>query len=410
MPKLSDTMEEGTIVRWLVADGDVVRRGDAIVEIETDKATMTVEAPTDGMLRTLVAEGETVAIGATIANVGDDGADPPTPGATEPVPAPEPVPQRASPLAPGPLPTPPAIVQPSADEDSGVKASPLARSVAAQLGVDLAALSGTGPGGRIVKSDVQAAHVGAARPPEPPADTAASAPVATPDVAKGRRVPLSRLERTIARRMIESITNAPQYALSRDVDVTRAQDVREQLKRAGPDDTHPSLNDMIVRAVAMATAEHPEWMARFDDDALVVPDGIHVGIAVAVDRGLLVPVIRDADQRSLRDIAVESRRLIGAARDGSATAEDLEGSTVSVSNLGMFGVDAFTAILNPPEPVIVAVGRAIERPVVVDGAIVVRTMLTLTASLDHRSIYGAAGAEFLARVATLVEAPAALIA
>jgi pyruvate dehydrogenase E2 component (dihydrolipoamide acetyltransferase) len=209
--------------------------------------------------------------------------------------------------------------------------------------------------------------------------------------------------------MLASVTEAPQFALQRDVDATEAQALRRQLVEAAPEGQGPSLNDLIVRAVAMAAGERPEAVSRFDGDALVRPSGIHVGLAVAVERGLLVPVIRDADRKGVGRIAEESRDLVARCRDGTITPPELEGSVISVSNLGMFGIDRFTAIVNPPETAIVAVGRATPHPVVRDGEVVVRDLMTLTLTIDHRAVYGAEGAVFLGRVAELLERPGALV-
>ena len=465
MPKLSDTMEEGTILQWLAGDGDAVEKGQPIVEIETDKANMTVEAPESGALHLLAAEGDVLAVGEPIAEIGEGAA--PEAADEEPVvvlPDDEdegeavaieerdadqfddagderteiPVgddgtareigaelsPEETYPGAraadeveadeaePAPEPAPEA---PSRDGADRPKASPLARRLAGELGVDIAAVHGTGPDGRIVRADVEAAargDEGARRAPaQPTAPARAARPAETPRpaAAPGERVPLTRLQRTVAARMAASSAEAPQFALQRDVDATEAVALRRQLVEAAPDGEGPSLNDLIVRAVAMAAAEQPEAVSRFDGDALVRPDGVHVGIAVAVERGLLVPVIRDADRKGVGQIAREARDLIARTRDGSITPAELEGSVVSVSNLGMFGIDRFTAIINPPEAAILAVGRAAERPVVREGEVVVREIMTLTLSVDHRAVYGADGALFLARVAELLERPGALV-
>jgi pyruvate dehydrogenase E2 component (dihydrolipoamide acetyltransferase) len=461
MPKLSDTMEEGTILQWLAADGDAVEKGQPIVEIETDKANMTVEAPESGALHLLAAEGDVLEVGAPIAEigeptvdvpddenegdavaveegdaeqfdesderteipVGDDGtareigaelsAEETYPGArdadaaeqAEAAPEPEPEPAAATPSANG--------------GGERAKASPLARRLASELGVDISTVHGTGPDGRIVRADVEAVARGdegarrtapAAAPPERQAPDRA-APARAPDGggAPGERVPLTRLQRTVAARMVASTTEAPQFAIQRDVDATEAVALRRQLVEAAPEGAGPSLNDLIVRAVAMAAAEQPEAVSRFDGDALVRPEGIHVGIAVAVERGLLVPVIRDADRKGVGEIARATRDLVARTRDGTITPPELEGSVVSVSNLGMFGIDRFTAIVNPPEAAILAVGRAAARPVVRDGEVVVREVMTLTLSVDHRAVYGADGAVYLGRVAELLERPGALV-
>ena len=497
MPKLSDTMEEGTILQWIAADGDAVEKGQAVVEIETDKANMTVEAPESGTLRHLAGEGDVLEVGAPMAEIGEGAA--PDAGATPQGTADEAAATAAA--APGAdaarevAEEAPAVDLP-ADENEGeavardegdagqdderteipladdgtaaeigaevgdeetypgaraadeaeaggdgaeapaevteeptparaatnggsengdrVKASPLARRLAGELGVDVSTVRGTGPDGRIVRADVEAAARGDGAATRAPA-TAAPAP-STPSEASapapataGERVTLSRLQRTVAARMVASVTQAPQFTLGRDIDATEAVALRRQLVEAAPEGEGPSLNDLVVRALALAAAERPEAVSRFDGDALVRPEGIHVGIAVAVDKGLLVPVVRDADRKGVGQIARESRDLIARTRDGSITPAELEGSVISVSNLGMFGIDRFTAIVNPPETAILAVGRAAERPVVRDGQVVVREMMTLTLSVDHRAVYGADGAAFLGRVAELLERPGALV-
>jgi pyruvate dehydrogenase E2 component (dihydrolipoamide acetyltransferase) len=495
MPKLSDTMEEGTILQWLAGDGEAVDKGQPIVEIETDKANMTVEAPEAGTLRVVAGEGDVVPVGEPIAEIGE-GTGAPAGGATpearadeaaeaaaqapgsgtarrvagdeEPVvdlPADEnegeaveaeeereddgrteiPVAddgtageigaelgaeetypgaraadaaEAQAPPEPEAAPEPqPAPAAREGAERERVKASPLARRLADEMGVDIATVRGTGPDGRIVRADVEAAARGdgaARRAPAPPAPAPAAAPPraepeGAPAGAPGERVPLSRLQRTVAARMLASATEAPQFSLQRDVDATEALALRRQLVDAAPEGTGPSLNDLIVRAVAMAAAERPEAVSRFDGDALVRPEGIHVGVAVAVERGLLVPVIRDADRKGVGRIAQETRDLAARCRDGSITPAELEGSVISVSNLGMFGIDRFTAIINPPETAILAVGRSAPRPVVRDGEVVVRDVMTLTLSIDHRALYGADGAAFLGRVAELLERPGALV-
>jgi pyruvate dehydrogenase E2 component (dihydrolipoamide acetyltransferase) len=273
--------------------------------------------------------------------------------------------------------------------------------------VDLAGVRGTGPGGRIVRADVEAAAGGDGAPaPAPQAEEAPPPAVRTP---AGERTPLSRLQRAIARRMSESWSAAPHFFLQRDVDATELVALRRALVEAAPEGGRPTLNDLVVRAVAVAAAEHPEWLRQYADDALVTPDGVHVGVAVATDRGLLVPVVRDAAAKSVGRIARETRDLAARVRDGSITPRELEGSTISVSNLGMLGIDRFTAVLNPPEPAILAVGRARPAPVALDGEVVVRETMTLTLSVDHRALQGADGARLLGRIAELLERPHALV-
>jgi len=439
MPKLSDTMEEGTVLGWLVQDGAIVTRGQPIVEIETDKADMTVEAPEGGPLRILAAAGSVHPVGAPIGWIGE-GAPGARPAATPPADAaaaaPAPAPEEiatnipvgddgtpveigtavapAAPAVPGPPEaaapeTPAARTHP---DGTRIIASPLARQVAREAGIDLAGVYGTGPGGRIVRADVDAiAGVPGAAEPSPTAP-AAPAPARAPaaPIAFGQRIPATRLQRTIARRMHESVTAAPHFALQRDVDASELIAVRRQLAAARPDIPTPSVTDLIIRALAVAAAERPDALAQWDTDAFVVPDGVHVGVAVAVERGLLVPVIRDANTKSVTEIAAQVQDLAARCRDGSITPAELEGSTITVSNLGMYGIDRFTAVINPPEAAILAVGAARPQPVVRDGRVVVRDIMTFTLSVDHRSLYGAEGATFLARVAQLVEMPYSLVA
>jgi pyruvate dehydrogenase E2 component (dihydrolipoamide acetyltransferase) len=434
MPKLSDTMEEGTVVTWLVPDGTVVTRGQQIVEIETDKADMTVDAPENGALHILAAEGAVLPIGTPIAWIGD-GAPPVASAATERQPTATdevtsniPVgddgtsqetgmeTRHAAPPSPTTPAAPPAPAAPHHPDGSRVIASPLARKIAQDEGIDLAGIHGTGPGGRIVRADVDAVtHEGPARAASPAPASAAPVTASTPatgpatPLAFGTRTPATRLQRTIARRMRESASTAPHFALQRDVDASELLTLRRQLAAARPEQPTPTMTDLIIRALALAAAERPDVLARWVDDAFVVPDGVHVGVAVAVDRGLLVPVIRDAQTKSVTELARVTRDLATRCRNGTITAAELEGSTITVSNLGMFGIDRFTAIINPPEAAILAVGAARAQAVVRDGQVVVREMMTLTLSVDHRSLYGADGATFLGRIAQLLEMPYALV-
>ena len=454
MPKLSDTMEEGTVLQWLAADGEEVTRGQPLVEVETDKATMTVDAPEDGRLHLMAAEGDVLPVGAPIAAIGDAaplvevpadrdeeaeqtnipvgddgtmaeiGAEVALPG-EERYPAAHDgddaeVPAVAQ-VPPAPAPPEPVAAVPALDGDERVKASPLARRLARELGVEMARVRGSGPDGRIVRADVEAAASGdtAALRTERPPPVPAAVPVAAPTpvaaapppaaaVEPGARTSLNRLQQTIARRMVESTTEAPHFFLQRDVDATEAAVLRRELVEAaeGPG---PSLNDLIVRAVALAAADDMTALRRYDGDALVDADGVHVGVAVTVPDGLMVPVVRDADRKTVGQIAAEVRNLAERARSGAITPPELEGSTISVSNLGMYGVDRFSAVINPPEPAILAVGRAAPRPVARDGEVVVRDVMTLTLSVDHRALYGAEAAVLLGRIAELLERPHALV-
>ena len=393
MPRLSDTMEEGTILSWLVGDGEPVRRGQEIVEIETDKATMTYESDLDGVLHVVAAEGDTLPVGAVIATVGS--ADGSTDADPEAVVAP---PEATSP------PTSPPTTAPTPQTGERVKASPLARRIATENDIDLHALTGTGPGGRIVKADVQTAT---ARQPAPA--------VEKPTTAKGEttEVELSRTQQTIARRMAESKATIPHFALQTDIDMEECAALRTELKRLGHADA-PTYNDMVVKACALALREHPRANSSYRDGRLQLHSRVNVGVAVATDSdeptggALIVPTVFDADLKSLGEIARETRALATRVRDGSITPSELGGGTFTVSNLGMFGVISFTAIINPPQAAILSVGSVQPRAVVRDGEIIARREMTVTLACDHRILYGADAARFLARIRALLEQPAAL--
>ena len=390
MPRLSDTMEEGTILRWLVADGEAVRRGQEIVEIETDKATMTYESDLDGVLHIVASEGDTLPVGALIATVGS--ADGATPDADpEAIVA---VPEATSP--------PKTVPAPHMGER--VKASPLARRIATENDIDLHALTGTGPSGRIVKADVQAAAEGQ------PAPT-----VEKPITAKGEttELDLSRTQQTIARRMAESKATIPHFALQADIDMEECVSLRSELKRLRQGDA-PTYNDMVVKACALALREHPRANSSYRDGRLQLHSRVNVGVAVATESdelaggALIVPTVFDADLKSFGEIAREARTLAARVRDGSITPPELGGGTFTVSNLGMFGVSSFTAIINPPQAAILSVGSVQPRPVARDGEIVARQTMTVTLACDHRILYGADAARFLARIRELLEQPASL--
>jgi len=393
MPRLSDTMEEGTILRWLKRDGDHVSRGEELVEIETDKAAMVYESDGEGVLRIVAGEGDTLAVGATIAHVGE---------ATGGV-------EAATDTAP-----PPA--EAAIHEDEGrVKASPLARRIARESGVDLHTLAGTGPGGRIVRADVEAAGVHGA---EAPVAETAGAPAPAEDqptlaervaAAKGETtvVELSRTQQTIARRMAESKATIPDFSLAVEVDMERCVALRSELKRLSPDQA-PTYNDMVVKACALALREHPRANGSYRDGRLYLHSRVNVGVAVAADDALVVPTVFDADLKSLGEIARETRVLAERVRAATIAPPELGGGTFTVSNLGMYGVRGFTAIVNPPQAAILSVGALEPRPVVRDGGLFARHTVSLTLSCDHRILYGASAALFLARVRELLEEPAAL--
>ena len=372
MPRLSDSMEEGTVAKWLVEVGAEVTRGLPIVEIDTDKATMEYEAERAGtLLQIVVAEGETAPIGATIAWIGESGETVEPPGNT---------------VLQAPAPAAETAARNTVSQASPrVNASPIAKRIAEQLGVDLAGLQGTGPNGMITKEDVEAAAGGGAGPP-------------------GARaaVPLSRVQQVIARHMAEAAA-VPTFAIEVEIDMTACAALRESL------DPRPSYNDFVVKACALALREHPRVNASFADDGFrYVPD-VNVGIAVAAEDALLVPVVHHADAKSLADIRSETRELAEKARAGKLTPAELDGGTFTVSNLGTHGVRRFEALLNTPQAAILAVGAVEPRPVVVaGGAFEARPLLSATLVCDHRILYGADGAAFLARVRELLEDPAAL--
>jgi pyruvate dehydrogenase E2 component (dihydrolipoamide acetyltransferase) len=426
MPRLSDSMEEGTILKWLKADGDEISRGDPLAEIETDKATLTYESDAGGVLTIVAPAGETLPIGSVIARLdsGSNGGAARSAPQAAPEPAPEPAPAPESAPAPEPelAPAPePAPAQPPPAPSGRVKASPLARRMAGEQGVDLQQLSGSGPGGRIVKADVErAALAPAAAPPAPspqpspapaPAPAPARTPVPTPAetaTAKGDVTvqELTRTQQLIARRMAESKATVPDFTLRSEVDMEACVQLRAALKALGGD--VPSYNDMVVKASALALREFPRANGSYRDGRFELHSRVNVGVAVAALDSLVVPTVFDADRKSLREIARESRGLAERVRAGTVTPPELSGGTFTVSNLGMYGVTDFTAVINPPQAAILAVGALAQRPVVRDGALVARNTMGVTLVCDHRILYGADAAEFLARIRALLEQPLAL--
>ena len=387
LPKLGLTMDEGRIVAWHKREGEAVARGDVLFEVETDKATMEVESATAGILRKILYDADATAPVATVIALITETADEPLPadavtlGAAAPKPSlradPQPRSAGGPPGARGP--SEPQPLAPSSDGDR-VRSSPAARKRAQELGVAIAAISGTGPGGRVTLEDVE----GAATAPGSPATSGGE-----------RREPLSRMRRAIGERMTQSVRDQPQFSISRDVDMTAANEKRGQMGA--------SYTDVIVAACAKALRDHPRLRARIDEGSLVTPDAINVGIAVALDDGLLVPVIGDADRKGLGELAREREDLERAARSGKLRAEAVAGAVFTVSNLGTLGVDRFTAIVNPPEAAILAVGRVSDRVVAKGGSPSVRPVVTLTLSVDHRVADGATAARYLSAVAERLE-------
>jgi pyruvate dehydrogenase E2 component (dihydrolipoamide acetyltransferase) len=416
MPRLSDSMEEGTILRWLKSPGDQVSLGEELVEIETDKANMVYEAPAGGtLIETLAQEGDTLPIGQVIARVGEAGEKPSGDGAAA----------KREPEAPVEAAPTEAAVGAAPSGDGRVKASPLARRIAGEKGLDLAALSGSGPGGRIVKADVERAIAAGPAPAAaavaPPAPLAAPPPAVPaeptpgarerPETAKGTvaHEDLTKLQQTVARRMAESKATAPHFQLSAEIDMSRAVAARARIKaEAKESEVVPSFNDMVVKACAIALREHPRANGSYRDGRLELYSRINVGVAVAAQDALVVPTIFDADLKGLRQIASETRALAQRVREGTVTPPELSGGTFTVSNLGMYGISNFQAVINPPQAGILAVGAITETPVVRDGEVTTAHLMGVTLACDHRVLYGADGAVFLGRVRALLEEPLGL--
>lgn len=503
MPRLSDTMQEGTIAKWLKQPGDPVQRGEVLAQIETDKATMDLEAYDAGTLQEiLVQEGGTAPIGQAIARLGtgrdggasaagaaqntqtgapadsagppsaavgdapatqpaagtgssqrespraqadaavapDPGADAPTPTGAAPLPAATNASQAAAPApaargssqasaapafasgspvqrpgsasadgVPAPMAARPVALPDGVQSagDGKVRASPLARRMAQERGLDLSTVRGSGPEGRVIRADVEAAL---AAPPAPPAP-AGAAETATA-AAEDERVPLSQMRRTIARRMVESTTTVPHFFLTTSVDATELMALRAQINAqlaASGEQLKVSVNDLVVKASALALRKVPEVNVSYAGDHLVRHARVNVGVAVATERGLIVPVVRDADARSLRQVAGEARALAERAQAGTLRPEDYTGGTFTVSNLGMFGVEEFSAVINPPEAAILAVGVVARQPAEHEGQLALRARMRLTLSVDHRALDGATGARYLQALKTLLEQPLLLL-
>jgi pyruvate dehydrogenase E2 component (dihydrolipoamide acetyltransferase) len=361
MPRLSDSMEQGTIVRWLKSEGDAISAGEPIVEIETDKATMEYEAEADGVLEIVAHEGDTVALGELIARIAP-------PGAAQ---SSEPAPARA-------------------------RATPIARRLAAERGIDLTTVQGTGRRGHVVKADVEAA-VGNGR------ETAQVPPSPRPV----NRQELTRIQERIASRMAQSRATVPEFELEIEIDMGACLELRSQLSDHA--DPTPSINDMVIKACGLSLAGHPRVNGSYRDGGFELHDEVNVGFAVAAPGALLVPVIRDADSKTLMEIAREARALAIKAREGSITPAELSGATFTVSNLGMYGITRFTAVINPPQAAILAVGAVQGRPVVRDGQLAVGQTMNATLASDHRIVYGADAAAFLGELRDRLEAPIGLL-
>jgi len=420
MPRLSDTMEEGTIGRWLVHEGDAFAAGDVLAEIETDKATMEFQAYDAGtVLRILVGDGETVALGAPIAIVGAEGetADEAASagnGATTPPPQEEAAAEPEPKTAPARKPSKSSSKAKAAAGNgsratAALRVSPIARRMADEAGIDLAAMAGrgSGPEGRVVKADVERLISSG----ELTSPTAADAPPATQSApAEGEIRELTPMLKAVATRMAQSKQTVPHFYVESEIDMTRAMQLRAELNSGLADSGDKiSVNDLIVRASALALIQHPQAHRSYVDGRHVYHAHANIGIAVALDDGLIVPVLNEADTKPVREISRETRDLAGRARAGKLKQREIEGATFSVSNLGMFDVANFEAIINPPESAIIAVGATVDRPVVVDGEIVMRKIMRVTLSCDHRACSGADGAKLLMTIKHLLQAPSLLL-
>lgn len=435
MPRLSDGMEDGTLVAWLIADGAEVTAGADLVEIETDKATVTYQAPVAGVLKRLLDEGETAPVGTPIADLGGS-----VSGSTR---------LKVSPLArrraaevgldlatiagSGPRgqirrrDVEAHLAAPAATAER-VEVSPAARRAARQAGIDLTQVTGTGPRGRIRLADVSAhqkddhgagheAPAGPASPvqvpapgPASPAQVSAPAPASpAEDQRDGRIIPLSRSQLVVARRMAQAKSTIPEFQVSAEIDMEACRELRSSLAALGDDRAVPSFNDMVIKACSGALRRHPRVNSSYRDEAIELHHDINVGMAVAADERLLVATVKQADALGLQQIAAETRRLAGAVRAETITPAELSGATFTVSNLGMLGTDDFTAVINPPQAAILAVGAVAPRAVVRDGELVARTTMRATLTADHRVVYGADAARFLATVKEILEQPLRLL-
>jgi len=444
MPRLSDTMEEGTISQWLKREGDAVKRGDAILEVQTDKANMELEAYSDGVIQQILhGDGDTVPIGTVVGLLAKAG-EAVTPVAAAPAGSAATGNNAATGARSGgaAMPAMPAVVVGASAAPAGtgngtnaggrVKASPLARNMARERGIDLHTLDGqgSGPGGRIVKLDVERYLVARATPAPPPAATSAPAAIAAPtqpapatalapapalEPARPTPVgslmdgdelrPANRIQQVMARRLLESKTTIPHFYVTAEVDMAAAAELRGQMVTTFGPEGKVSYNDLIVRACALTLRAMPDVNRSWRDGQFVQHSHVNIGIAVSMPDGLMVPVIKDADRKGLREIAVEARALAEKARAGKLTPRDMEGGTFSTSNLGAYDVEQFQAIVNPPESAILAIGSILEQPVALDGQVVVRPRMRLSLSVDHRVIPGVPAAQFLQGVKKLLQEP-----
>lgn len=435
MPKLSPTMEEGQIARWLKQEGDKVSMGEPLAEIDTDKATMEMQALSNGILRKiLIKEGESAPLGQPIAVIGEADEDISAlisqAGGAQAQTAPQPPPEKKDEAAATPQPAPAEaakVSQPSGNGAQGATAqaqsgdrlivSPLAARMAAEAGINLRSLTGSGPGGRIIKRDIEAAmsagqqqaaqapqrHLRAVQP-----GAQAPEPAQVEGASPYRDEPASVMRQTIARRLVTSIGPVPHFFLTAEIEMDRVAEMRRNINELDPE-LKISINDIIIKVTAVALIQHPQINASFQDRIVRYYERADIGVAVAIEDGLITPVVRAADQKSLSQIASEVRELADRARSRKLMPEEYTGATFSISNLGMLGIDEFTAVINPPEAAILAVGAVTPKPVVRDGQVVVRQMMRVTMSCDHRAIDGATGARFLQTFKRLLENPLLMI-
>jgi pyruvate dehydrogenase E2 component (dihydrolipoamide acetyltransferase) len=429
MEALSPTMEEGQLVQWLKAEGDDIANGDILAEIETDKATMELVARGEGVLRKIfLTAGGTAEVGSVIgviagadedisgiAGVSGGGATaaptapPEAPAEVAPMPAAQTLPAPEAPAVSAPATSAPATtaaatLPASAANGGRVKASPLARRLAEEMGVDIARVPGSGPGGRVVKRDVEAAKAsGVAAPVDTPATWAS-------DGAEYEDIPTSQMRKAIAKRLVTSIGPVPTFYLTVDVDMGRVIEARKSINAMlEKDGMRVSINDILLKAIAAALRQHPNCNAQWHDGFVRRFNAVHLGVAVAIEDGLITPVIKNAHAKGIAQISAEVRELAGRAREKKLMPDEYTGSTFTVSNLGMLGIHEFTAIINPPESGILAVGGIVETPVVVDGEVTVRPRMRITMSCDHRVIDGAQGARFLQTLQGMLEEPTAIL-
>ena len=422
MAQLSPTMEEGKLIAWRVSEGDTISQGDIVAEIETDKANMEIEALGGGVLRKIVVEaGQTVPVGALIGviaeleeSIDDMLASAKTSDTTKKARSPDSLTTDttskdvARAVDPKPIAAQPDPVPSITTADGRVKASPVARRMALEAGIDVAMIAGSGPGGRVVKSDIEAV-ISTKTETTPPQTVVKTAPQIPVSVAPEPRVEeASQMRKAIARRLVQSIGPIPHFFLTIEIDMGRALELRTSLNDRFPDEKI-GVNDLFLKAAAEALTRHPMINASWENDTVRYHGTVDLSIAVAVEGGLITPVLRDAGRKELRQISIEAHDLIERAREKALQPEEYQNGTFSISNLGMFEIDQFTAIINPPEAGILAIGRTIEKPVVVSGEVQVRKRMRATMSCDHRVIDGASGAEFLDTFKTILENPLHLI-